>query len=391
MRELPDGMLEALTGSGSARIQFDVWYDGDLVLENVNVGAWSQKFDRAQAIVGSTDATVLDEDGSITPWGVADALGVGGARLHTTLIVDDMALPLTQQRITDSQPEETWMLTPDGLEWVPGSALIPITAEDATIMAVGSKFIASESPAAGGTCLSEIDRLLTGIMDVTWEAGLEARDKAVPAEVTYKDERMDAVTDLVEAMGLAARVDSSGLFHLYDPLDKTVRRTIAGGELGQLIRVKRSQKIDGLYNAVRSFNTTPSGVEMAQTAYITSGDLAWDGPHGRWPMKRQANFAGSDVTLKADANAELAKVVAGRGVLLPVRMGLDPALEVGDWVQVMAPTPTGETAPLPGRIESISYGGQGGVPAGMDVTLSCEMAFIQAASEKIRRHRWLGN
>jgi hypothetical protein len=391
MRTLPDGMAEALIGSGAARIQFDVWYDGDLLVEDLPVGAWSQKFDRGQAIVGSTSLTALDEDGSLTPWGMDDALGVGGARITSRLFVDDLSVGLTEQRITASDPEETWRLTKDGLMWIPGSSTIPVEAEDLTVMAVGSKFIASETPAAGGTCLSEIQRLLTGIMDVVWDDGLDAKDKAVPAEVVYKDERMDAVTDLVEAMGLAARCNNAGQFHLYDPANETPVKIIRGGELGDLIRVKRSQKIDGLNNAVRSFNTTPSGVEMAQTAYETTGALAWDGPHGRWPKKRQANFAGSDSTLLEDAKAELKRTLDSRGVTIPVRIVLDPSLEVGDWVTVMAPTPTGEEAPINGRIDKISYAGQGNVPVGMDLELACRMADIQAASAKIRRHRWLGN
>ncbi|WIC89091.1 minor tail protein [Arthrobacter phage Ottawa] len=390
MRELPEGMAEALVGSGEARIQFDVWYDGNLLIEDLPVGGWSQKFDRGQAIVGSTQVTALDEDGSLTPWGMDDALGVGGARLHSRLFVGDYSVNLTEQRITESEPEETWRLTEDGLVWLPGSSTIPVTAEDLTVMAVGSKFIASETPASGGTCISEIQRLLTGIMDVVWDDGLDAKDKTVPTDVVYKDERMDAVTDLVEAMGLSARVNSSGQFHLYDPTDETIKKTIVGGELGSLIRVKRKQKIDGLNNAVRSFNTTPSGVEMAQIAYETNGALAWDGPHGRWPKKRQANFAGSETTLLEDAKAELARTLASRGVRIPVRTTLDPSLEVGDWVEIMAPTPTGEATPLRGSIESISYGGQGGVPVAMDIEVACRMSDIQTASDKIRRHRWLG-
>lgn len=391
MRTLPEGMAEALTGSGEARVQFDVWYDGDLLIQNLNVGAWGQSFDRGAAIVGSTTLTALDEDGTITPWGVEDALGVGGARIISRLFVGEYSVGLAEQRITSSEPEETWRLTPDGLMWVPGSSTIPVTAEDLTVMAVGSKFIASEAPATGATCLSEIQRLLSGIMDVVWDDGLDARDKAVPKEVVYKDERMDAVSDLVEAMGLEARCNASGQLHLYDPAVETPVKIIRGGELGDLIRVRRSQKLEGLNNAVRSFNTTPSGVEMAQTAYETSGALAWDGPHGRWPKKRQANFAGSDETLLADAKAELKRTLSNRGVTIPLRTTLDPSLEVGDWVTVMAPTPTGEEAPISGSIEKISYSGQGGVPVAMDLELACRMADIQGASEKIRRHRWLGN
>lgn len=391
MRELPDGMSEALTGSGEARIQFDVWYDGDLLKEDVPVGQWSQSFDRSQAIIGSTKVTVLDENGSLTPWGMDDALGVGGARIVARLFVGDLSVNLTEQRITNSDPEETWRLTPDGLVWMPGSSIIPVNAEDLTVMVAGSKFIASEAPPTGATCLSEIRRLLSGIMDVTFDAGLDSKDKAVPAEVIYKDERMDAVSDLVAAMGLAARANASGQFHLYDPTSETPVRRIEGGELGALIRVQRSQSIDGLYNACCSFNTTPSGVEMAQTAYQTTGPLVWDGPHGRWPMKRQANFAGSDATLLADAQTTLTNTTASRGVTIPIRMTLDPGLEVGDWVEVMAPTPTGVAMALPGSVEKISYSGQGGVPVGMDIEVACKMTSIQAVSEAIRRSRWLGN
>lgn len=391
MRTLPEGMAEALVGSGSARLQFDIWYDGQLVKEDIPVGQWGQSFDRSRQIVGNTSCTVLDEDGSLTPWGVDDALGVGGARLHTRLFVGETSVTLSQQRITDSDPEETWRLTGDGLQWIPGSSTIPVVAHDLTVMAVGSKFIASEAPLAGGTCLSEIRRLLSGIMDVSVSSALTAKDRAVPSEVVYKDERMDAVEDLVAAMGLMARVNASAQYELYDPTDETVAKRIEGGELGSLIRISRSQRIDGLYNAVRSNNTLADGREIAQTAYEATGPLAWDGPHGRWPMRRKANFATTDTSLLADATTTLRNRVLNRGVLIPVRVTLDPALEVGDWVEVMAPLPTGDAMALPGSIEKIDYSGSGSVPVGMDIVVACKMSAIQTASEKIRASRWLGN
>jgi hypothetical protein len=101
-------MAEAFAGStADARMQFNVWYDGRLVAADVPVANWSQDWDRTRQIVGQTKATVLDDDGTLTPWGVGDALGVAGSILQTQLTAGGTSINVGYQRITASEPEET--------------------------------------------------------------------------------------------------------------------------------------------------------------------------------------------------------------------------------------------------------------------------------------------
>ena len=388
-RILPDGMAEAFAGStADARLQFNVWYDGRLVATDVPVANWSQDWDRARQIVGQTKATIIDEDGTLTPWGVNDALGVAGPMLQTQLTAGGTSLNIGHQRITASEPEETWRIVGGKLIWVPGAATVPVEAQDLTCMASGSRFMAPEVPPAGATVFGEIRRLLRGIMDVIFEPTLA--DRNVPASMVYKEDRMDAVEDLAKGISAACRVTGGGVFEVYDPELEVSVFDIKSGQEGQLINVRRSLSVDGLYNAVVSQNTLDGGREIQGVAVETSGPLRLDGPHGRWPTFRSAPFATTQAQIDADAATALKNRAKTRSVLLPIRTTLNPAIEVGDWVTVQLPIITGETVTIPGRVQYVGWSGDGNGISAMDLKIMTRLADMQAVSEKIRTATWLG-
>jgi hypothetical protein len=388
-RILPEGMAEAFAGStADARMQFNVWYDGRLVAADVPVANWSQDWDRTRQIVGQTKATVLDDDGTLTPWGVGDALGVAGSILQTQLTAGGTSINVGYQRITASEPEETWRVVGGKLVWVPGTATVPVEAQDLTVMASGSRFMAPEVPPSGATVFSEIRRLLRGIMDVIFEPTLT--DRNVPTGIVYKEDRMDAIEDLAKGVNAACRVTGGGQFEVYDPEREVSVFDITSGQEGQLINVRRSLSVEGLYNAVISQNTLDGGREIQGVATEASGPLRLDGPHGRWPAFRSAPFATTQAAIDADARTALTNRAKTRNVLLPLRTTLNPAIEVGDWVTVELPIITGETVTIPGRVQYVGWSGDGSGISAMDLKIMTRLADMQAVSEKIRTATWLG-
>jgi hypothetical protein len=387
-RQLPEGMAEAFAGSNvDARLQYNIWYDGRLVETDVPVGAWSTDWDVTRQVVGQTKATIIDEDGELTPWGVADPLGVAGSMLQTQLTAGGVSINVGFQRITNSEPEETWRIVGGKLIWVPGAAAIPVTAQDLTVMASGSRFMAPERVPTGATVVSEVQRLLRGIMDVIVASTLT--DRAVPSSIAYKEDRMDAIEDLVKGIDGACRVTGGGQFEIYDPNLETNVFDIYGGDEGQLINLRRSLNVDGLYNAVVSQNTLDGGQEIQGIAAETSGPLRLDGPHGRWPLFRSAPFATTQAQISADATTALKNRVKQRAAILPLKTTLNPAIEVGDWVTAHLPIVTGETVSIPGRVRYVGWSGDGNGIDAMDLKIATRLADMEAVSTKIRSSQWV--
>lgn len=386
MKDLPDGLMENQYGSLSdGRVQFTVWYDGRPVIPDLPVTEWSQDYTAGTQVSGVTKLDVDDETGELAPWGVDDPLGVGGPLLQSRLILDTATIQLGWQRISESSSEETWRMNKDGTLWISGGASISVDATDLTSVVANSKFVSPETPLSGNTCIPEIRRLCLGIMDVTFEDG--AADVPIPTTITYRDERMDAVEDLIAAMGCAYRVTGSGQLAVYKPNQLSVWTIQPAQYGGSLINISRSQSMAGLKNLIVARNTLQGGQELQAAAEERTGALRTTGPHGRFPEFVQADFATNQYDMTEAAFQTLEATLRTRTVAVPLTTVFHPGLELGDWVTVMCPLTTGQAVPLEGRVSSISYGGTR-MPLQMDISIDCDLRSIQSISYALRAQRW---
>lgn len=387
MRALPEGLFEAQYGSlTSGKMEFTAWYDGRPVAVDLPTSEWSQTFTANAQVNGETKLTVVDANGDLAPWGFDDPLGVGGSIIQSRLILDRASVNLGWQRITSSSPEETWQYRDDTLKWVSGGGQVEVQAADLTVMVAGNKFVSPESPLAQSTCISEIRRLLLGIMDVTFEAGVE--DVITPAYITYREERFNAVTDLITALGCNYRVSGTGQLVVYKPNRESVW-TVKGGQWrSDLISISRSQSIDNLKNLIVAQNTLDGGDELQAAQEEVSGPLRTTGPHGKWPAFIQDDFAMNQYEIQQAAYDGLNKMLHERTVELPLETVFHPGLELGDWITVMCPLTTRDEVALEGRVLSISYTGRGTLPGSMSVTIGCDQSAVQNISYELRRRRW---
>lgn len=388
MRTLPEGMAEALAGStgAEARIQFNLWYDGKLVEPNVPVSSWGLDWDISRQVQCQAKATVLDEDGTLTPWDLEDPLGAGGGILQTQIVVANTSASIAWQTITSAEPDETWRTIGGKTVWIPGGASIPIEADDRTEGVIAARFMAPQQPQNTNSIIAEIRHLLTGLMDVRVDVGIT--DGTVPSTIVYKEDRMAAVEDLVDALGAGWRVTGDGQFQIYDRNASASIWTTKGGSEGELIRVKRKFKIDGNHNAFVSRNTAPDGRELQGVAKIETGPERFAGPLGQRIRFHAASFATTQVQIEQTARTLRDNRMKTATVVLPVRTVLNPAIELGDWITVMMPLPDGTEAPLTGKVLTISWSGSDLLPVGMDLQLECPAADVRAASQKVRASRW---
>lgn len=388
MRIIPDAMADALAGTtgAEARIKFNLWYDRTLIHADVPVSSWGLSWDIGRQVQCQAKANILDDDGTLTPWDAEDPLGAGGGILQTILAVGDTSVSVAWQTITSAEPDETWRMVNGTTLWIPGGANIPIEADDRTEGVVDARFMAPTQPTKT-SIIEEIRHLLTGLMDV--QVDTDVVDGTVPASIVYKDERMDAVEDLVRALNAAWRVTGDGQFRIYNPANTTSVWTARGGMEGELIKVSRKMKLKGNENAFVSRNTAPDGRELQGIAKIESGPERFGGPLGQRVRFHAASFATTqeqiDQTAKTLRDTRLRKAT----VILPVRTVLNPAIELGDWITVNMPLPDGKEAPIKGRVLTIDWSGNTHLPVGMNLQLECSAAEVKAASKSVRDGRWL--
>lgn len=390
MRELPEGMVEALHGSAAdVSMQFNVWYNQDLVFPDVQVSRWSMGWDGTRQVMGQASFSILDPDALLIPWGYDDPLSVGGGMIQSKLIVGSSSVDLGFQRITRSEPDEKWKLyEPGGVKfWVAGTHTINVGADDLTTMVASNRYLAPETPPKNSTVFSELARVCDPFLDVIIDPALT--DRAVPKTVVYREDRMDTVQKLCEAIDADMRVTGGGQLYVYKRLTESVWTVLGGSHDANLITAKRSANYAGLYNGVVSRNTLENGTEIQAVALQRGGALDWDGPHGHVPYFHQATFATKQSSLQADANTMLATLVRRRTQSLAFTAILHPGIETGDPVVLMMPLYDGGEYPLPGVISSVQFGGSGGVDPSMDCTVEVTDEDISQISLLNQRKKWL--
>lgn len=395
MRAMSEAALSALTGSRSGeRLICHIWYDGAVVAPDVDISDWRIESDGSRQVRTRVSLTATDPDGMLAPWGVDDPLGVGGARAQLIYaLTATETVDLGWYRITTSDPAENWTLRritdpATGEEksqvWVSGGAQIPVGADDLTALAVADRLLAAESPGAGSTVLSEVRRLLSGIMPVTVAA--EVTDRAVATSTVFERERMDAVEDLLAMISCTHRMTGDGQLEVYPTAPGTPVWEVAGGDDGVMVSLRRSQSADGLYNAAVSEGATPDGRQLIGRAFETTGPLRWEGPHWRRPVFHAATgILTTQAAVDADATSILAGSLRGRTVDLSITCLPHPGLQSGDVVTVASPTVTGAAIALTGVVRKTGLRGSAAGVSPMTMTVECAYEDVQTVAAAIRR------
>lgn len=386
--------LGALSGSRVGdRVVATVWYGGQVVVPDLPASRWSLTADADAQVQQSISLDVTDVDGTLSPWAVDDPLGVGGAKIHLSYRFGGLGEPvdLGRFRITASDPVQRWRKydLPTGdqeIRWVSGGATIPVKGDDLTQFAKAARFLGPESPKAGATVLSEVRRLLAGIMGVQVAAGVV--DKAVPTTVIYETERMDAIDDLVDRIGCAYRMTGDGLLEIYPAARTAPVWEVAGGDGGALITIQQSQSVDGLYNAAVVEGQAEDGRPLSAIRTEATGPLRWNGPHWQMPVfQSSTGLLKTQAAVNAAAETLLSNRIKSRTVTLNVECLPHPGLQVGDWVRVVTPTVSGNQYPLDGVVRSLRLsGGTDGVHP-MSMSVECSYEDVQAVVYLLRSMR----
>ncbi|MBD7949584.1 hypothetical protein [Oerskovia rustica] len=371
------------------RLEVHAFRDGQVVAKDLQAGSWSLGWDADRQVQGQATITVGDPDGSRAPWGLSDPLGPGGSRLQVTWVsgLSGARVPLGWWRIRHPDPQETWLtynLADGRAVRVAGGGSVTIQADEQTATVVMSRLDAEVVTEA--TCVAEVRRLLRDICPVTVRP--EVVDGPVPGSLVYGESRMDAVEDLLSAIGAVYRMAPDGALEIVPAAGVGPVWTLAGGEDGVLVNLARSLSDEGVYNAAVSSGQTPDGRPLVGRAYIRSGPLAWGGPFGKVPLFHRS-IATTQAGVDADAETLLANRVASGEVDLTVTCLTHPGLQIQDRVIVIAATTAGEL-PLEGRVVGMrmtSATSDAGTTPSKKMTLTVRVSAqaLEAVAARVRR------
>lgn len=372
MRTLPGNMASDLMGSSAnAILVANVWYAGQLAFQNVPLRQFTMNWDDTRAIMGQSKIEIVDVDGLMVPWGYDDPTNVGGGVIQVKFILNNASVDLIYQPITRCEPTEHWSLrTVNGVKtWVPGGHIIYVETDDKLIVAQNNQFLVPETPPTAATCFSEINRIMVGSMDVVIDSNLT--DRSVPSTVVYKGDRVTTLGQLCDALNAAYRTTGTGQLYVYKRptvSQYTYKGDTHDAQLSGVDKIaKRKHQKQGLYNGVVSTNTLQGGQLLQGVALETSGPLAWGGPHGKVPYFHNANFATDQSSINADAQTQLATLIAARAGILEFSCRFDPAMETGDYITLMLPQIDGSEYPLPVTVSMVNMHGTSGLDAEMEV------------------------
>lgn len=393
MRTLDTNTTNALAGSRSGdTITVWAWYNGQLAYPDpLPIGSWGISYDVTRQI-DTLEIEVDDPDGTKAPWLLDDPLGVGGSRLQVFYSVGGAStIAYDWFRVSQTEPNEAWRSytvtnqgvvnrdspTPNGysVKYVSGGARISVKAETLPRNIAISRFIAPTSPPASATVVSEVKRLLSDIMPVTVASGVV--DQSVPTNLVYPDDRLNAVQDLCKRIGCDYRTNGAGQLEVY-PIQQSSVWTLAPGAEGFLIDVKRSMKLDGLYNVFVA-DGTAGQQPVRGIATVTAGPLRVNGPHGTYPVF----YSSQMITTQAQANAYAATMrdtqLKGLTTELAVTCLPHPGLQKGDWITLSCPTAPGSLVNFPARVAALSLKGHEGTVDPMSLALEASYADVAAA------------
>ena len=353
---MTDDAIASLTGSRShERAKVDAYLGDTLVAADLDVDSVSLNWDATRQVQCQGSVLVADPEGALAPWVLGDTLAPG-ARLQITWICEDgSTLPRALMVVTKASPGYTGWAPyelQDGVWWwMPQGGTITLEVEDLTSVAIADKLQAPGAPSTS-TCVSEVRRLLGGIIPVVDETGSKT---TVAASTVYERERMDAVDDLVAHAGLQRRLDGAGVMHLINHAVRPSVWRVDAGHNGALVKVTRSMSLDRVFNSVvASSSATSEGEEFVGRAYRNGGPARWNGPLGNRTQFYSSPLLKNKAQAEAAARTRLDNLIReSDATSLDIETLPHPGLELWDRITVPVPDPDGNLRGVDAVVQKI--------------------------------------
>jgi uncharacterized protein DUF5047 len=353
MIEISDTARAVLSYSRTAFVRVSSWLDGVLLADDVPVAEDSSAGEQSDAAsnvpemiifnVPRTDRGVLWD-----PVGDDHPLAANGQRLSVSL------------GIGLAGGDVEWLQRGTFLvqETVPDGDVVTVTAVGLLALVNEARLISPFQPT--GTLASSLRGLVEPALTVAVDAAVT--DRAVPAGVTYDEDRLGAVNELLDAWAASGRIDPAGVLQVRPAaLDPTPVLFLTDGIGGTVITARANSTRAGAASVVVARGTAADGTQVQAAVYDTAGPKRWGGPFNPLPVPEF--FFSPLMTSVNECAAAAATVLARRrraaGREFRIQMLPDPTVQLDDVLSLTTDTESGLVCSVE-RIDQLPYVASGG-------------------------------
>ncbi|MDG4799056.1 DUF5047 domain-containing protein [Micromonospora sp. WMMD980] len=316
-----------LTRSYGLRLAVESWLGDQLLADSVPVDVAAEETDRGLRVPERVTLVVPRRDRGVTwsPTSDDHPLAANGQRLRVQLGVE-LAGGVVEWF------QRGWFLVQDAQA---DDDRVSVTAVGLLALIDEARLVSPFQPS--GTLASTLRGLIEPALTVVIDSALT--DRSVPAGINYDDDRLGAVTELLDAWGADAAVTSDGylsVFPMGPSLTPVLTLTDQAG--GTVVEATGGSTRDGAYNVVVARGTASDGAQVQGVAYDTAGPKRFGGPFN--PLAVPYYYESPLLTTVAQASTAAQTVLARMRRATARQFDIEcvphPGLQVGDTVSVTA-------------------------------------------------------
>lgn len=323
MITLSDASTSIITGGRPrvVHVAVESWLGGTLLAEEVPVASAAEEGDRSLRVPERLTLTVPRRYRGVnwSPYGADHPLGADGQRLRVQL-----GIGVAGGAVDWFQ--RGWFLIQDAK---PSGDVVTVNAVGLLALIEEARFVSPFQPS--GTLVSTLRALLEPAVTVVVDASLS--DRAVPSGITWDDDRLACVEQLLDAWPADAYVTSDGyLLALAAAVPSAPLVDLSSLDGGTAYRPEGGASREGAFNSVVARGTTSAGVEIQSVAYDYTTARKVSGSFNPLPVPYY--FASPLLTTLAQCQAAaptvLARLQRAGGRRYSVDLVPDPRLQLGD-------------------------------------------------------------
>lgn len=360
MQTVSSNFLAAVQGSTQPVFYADLWKDNNLIGSlPLEQGSCSVDFDADSDIQGGANLVVADADGTWTPTSIGSPLTPFGSviniRAGFKIGNAKEVVSLGWFVIADVEIEEAWKSYTSGGTTVlarKGSRMT-LTCVDLMQKVADYKFLVPTSPTQGNAW-EEIAWLVGDVIGTEAPSWAGFTDLPIPANLTYSEDRMQAVKDLAAVLAAEPVLTPGGklTLRLINPVQDAGNTAPTFGWNINVTDYKKKLSRDGVYNIVAVRGRNSNGVDVVAYAIQNNGPTSFYSSMGPRPIFYDTDLMTTVATIQAYANAQLATLAQRQTQTVPIKALPNPAIQLGDYASL---TVEGTPTPVVCRIVGYTY------------------------------------
>lgn len=333
MWPVTNSFLQAIRSSHAIEIRGTVYFDGAVVEQNVRIVEGSVRADGRSSVRRSISGLkVVSASGTtsalreVFDTGGAEILLERGVRYPTGRIE---LVPVGRFRVDVVEDE------------IAQEGVVSVTGGDLSARVIDDRFQAPRRSTDGLTTQAMIERLIQESIPSAFLLNSVENVGEVGGGVVWERERWDACLSLATSIGgeLYAAPDGDFVLRAARTLSDPPDWTVSAGASGALIGGARRSTREGVANSIVASSAATDGTTpvyaVAEDTDPASATYV-GGPYGRVTYFYTSPLLGTTTQCQAAADAILQRTL-GRRSSLAIESLVNPALEVGDRIDVLLP------------------------------------------------------